>query len=313
MKIGLNQAQNLLSTGHVVAVPTETVYGLAALLCQEKAILEIFHLKKRPATNPLIIHVGTREQCIDLCEVLPPGFFELTDAFWPGALTLILPIIKEKVPSIARANLAHAAFRMPKHELAQKLLLATSPFVAPSANLSGSPSATRPEHVENDFGQDFPLLDGGSCQHGVESTILAYQDAKWQIARLGAITAEQIALSLGYLPPVAASINERPICPGQHFQHYAPKARLVLSTSCYTECTQRLPVVIGFGDREYEGAKKIYLLSERADADMAAHQLYDTLRQLDLDGIDAAWVDMLHSNEGLWQTLSERLNRAASR
>lgn len=311
MRVSFSEAVNRLNQGQVVAVPTETVYGLAALLCQENAIGEIFRLKGRPACNPLIIHVGAVEQCLELCSDLPPDFMKLAAAFWPGPLTMILPIQPDRVPEIARAKLPTAAFRLPKHEIARQLLLATSPFVAPSANLSGSPSATKPEHVEKDFGAGFPLLDGGSSLHGVESTILAHVDGAWQIVRLGALTAKQIGAVLGYLPECAVQTRENPISPGQLLQHYAPKAKLTLSLNAYESCPQKRPVVVGYGTREYHGAKRVYLLGDTIDPEQAAYRLYALLRELDLEGVESAWVDMDIPVEGLWQTVRERLARAS--
>lgn len=313
MKIAIEQAKKILTSGGVIAIPTETVYGLAAWLFDEKAIRQIFSLKGRPAHNPLILHIGKKEECLRFCPVLPAGFNELTDAFWPGPLTLVLPIDSATIPAVARANLPTAAFRMPKHSYTLELLQSVSPLVAPSANKSGSPSSTRPEHIEHDFGADFPILDGDQCEHGLESTILVSNEGKWQIARLGALTAETIASVLGYHPLIADKNEAHPICPGQLLQHYAPKARLVLSKEAYNNCPQKLPYVLGFDNESYRGATKVYSLGSKNDPQLVSYRLYDLLRQLDDDNVTEVWVDIALPKQGLWEAIFERLSRAASR
>ncbi len=309
MKINIKEAKSLLLSGKVVAIPTETVYGLAALATNLDAVRAIFALKGRPSHNPLILHIAKPEECLHYAASIPSGLESLMAAFWPGPLTLVLPIKEELVLPEIRANLKTAAFRMPKHELALSLLNEVSPLVAPSANLSGAPSSTRREHVEADFGKGFPVLDGGRSLHGLESTILVYSNERWQIARLGAISQERLKEVLGYIPEIVEANAEKPICPGQLLAHYAPKARLILST----DSQNILPAVIGFGDRLYPHAKKVFLLSEKCDANEAAHRLYTILRQLDQENIQEAWVDMQFPETGLWKTVRERLSRAASR
>lgn len=161
MRISLQAAASALKSGQVVAVPTETVYGLAAALNSKIAVEDIFKLKSRPSDNPLIIHVNELDQIESLARALPEDFYLLASAFWPGPMTLVLPVNIDAVPSIARAGLPTAAFRIPRHPLALQLLALTGPLVMPSANISGSPSATSVEHVEADFGDNFPILEGG--------------------------------------------------------------------------------------------------------------------------------------------------------
>lgn len=311
MRVSKEAAIRLLQGGEVVAIPTETVYGLAAHLSCESAIRKIFQLKGRPFSNPLILHVGYREECAQYASHLPSGFSDLTEAFWPGPLTLILPIKEELVPPIARAGLPTCAFRQPKHPIALEILKKVSPLVAPSANLSGIPSATRVEHVEQDFGSHFPVVDGGACEHGVESTILAQKEGMWQIARLGAITASDLSSVLGYTPELFASVMVTPLCPGQLFTHYSPKAHLILSTREYDKCAHRCPTVLGFTDKKYPGAQKCFFLGAQHDPDSVAYTLYETLRLLDEEKVQRVWVDFSMPTEGIWQTIRERLTRAA--
>lgn len=308
MKITVNEAKKRLLAGEVVAIPTETVYGLAAWLLDEQAINAIFRLKGRPAHNPLILHVANKDACYKFLSEIPNGFSELADAFWPGPLTLVLPIKEETIPAVARASLPTAAFRVPSHPLTLQILQEVQPLVAPSANISGLPSGTKPEHVEHDFGQNFPVVDGGAAQHGVESTILLQNKGVWQIARLGAISPEMLATVLGYTPEIIQKNDGKIVCPGQLLQHYAPQACLQLA-----ENPQQKSFVVGYETRRYEGAKKVYILGNLNDPEGVSHRLYATLRQLDQDGVREAWVDMLIPNDGLWKTIRERLSRAASR
>lgn len=315
MRVSIKKAVHLLKQGTVIAVPTETVYGLGASIDRIGAIQQIFTLKGRPSNNPLIIHVASLDQIYDYTDPtnpFPESFATLGNLFWPGPLTLILPIDISRVPAIARAGLHTAGFRIPNHPLALELLKITGPLVMPSANLSGKPSATCLEHVEMDFGKDFPVLDGGKCRQGVESTILYYQEAnkKWEIIRQGALPAEIFVSALGYKPKIAEnSTSQKPLCPGQLYRHYAPKAHLHLEKNA-SKCKG---VVIGFKERKYPQATRYFELGAEDHPEQAAEQLYAILRELDQQGITEAYVDMDFPMEGLWLTISERLNKAAQR
>ena len=250
MRISLDQAADYLRTGNVIAVPTETVYGLAASLNNPLAIEKIFALKGRPLANPLIIHVADRKAIGPYAEKYPPHFEELASVFWPGALTLILPV-NSAVPEIARGGLPTAGFRIPSLPLTQSLLKLTGPLVMPSANLSGRPSATNSEHVEEDFGLEFPVLDGGACPKGLESTILLFDGSEWVIVRLGAIASEAFQTVLGYQPRIIQkATGSQPLCPGQLYRHYSPRARLILGK------ISSLPsFILGFKERVYPKEK----------------------------------------------------------
>lgn len=307
MHISLKQAISLLRSGYVVGVPTETVYGLAASLEQPAAIERIFELKKRPHANPLIIHVADWKALQPYATHYPPGFEQLAQTFWPGSLTCILPV-DTHVPEIARAGLPTAGFRVPDHTLARQLIQETGPLVMPSANLSGRPSATRREHVEEDFGTDFPVLDGGMCTKGLESTILLYQSPEWVIVRLGALSADQFEPILGYLPRfMQKEKGTQPLCPGQLFRHYAPHARLMLGEAA---ALAEAPFILGFKERRYPLDKRVIVLGSLFHPVEVAENLYQALRQLDQEGARLAWVDMDFPRHGLWQTIAERLMRA---
>ena len=178
----------------------------------------------------------------------------------------------------------------------------------PSANLSGRPSSTRPEHVEEDFGENFPVLDGGCCAKGLESTILLYQAGRWAIARLGAISPEEFEPILGYQPVVLTKQGtEKPLCPGQLFRHYSPKAKLYLGDLSKLDDSS---VILGFKERSYPAAKQVLFLGSISDPQEVAENLYRTLRLIDQEGYPSAWVDMDFPRHGLWQTIAERLLRA---
>jgi len=304
MHIDLEQAIRLIRHHQLVAIRTETIYGLAASLSSVNAIKFIFTLKKRPLKNPLIVHIADKADAEPLIREKPPLFDELADRYWPGPLTLVVPA-SDLVPEIVRAGLPTVGLRVPRHPLTQKLLEQVGPLVAPSANLSGNPSSTSPTHVECDFGKDFPVIDGGSCEQGLESTILVYRDDQWQLGRLGSISCEELEALIGY--PLQENHSEVPLCPGQHFRHYSPRARLVSSDSPY----QGTPgVVLGFEEREYANASQIFSLGNLENPETISRNLYKTLRQLDAAGIEEAWVDLDFPGVDLLRTIKERLRKA---
>lgn len=310
MHVSIDQATLLLKSGHVVAVPTETVYGLAAALDQPTAISNIFALKKRPANNPLIIHLADIDQLYAYVDSLPPQFAALAAAFWPGPLTMVMPVAADKVPEKVRGGLPTAAFRVPANPLTRQLLAQAGPLVMPSANLSGTPSATLAAHVEHDFGHNFPVIDGGECSSGVESTIIIFKEGVWKIIRLGALAPEAFAPILGYQPAVVAHTKgAAPLCPGQLYRHYAPRARLVMATRFPADIPNA--VVIGFSDRHYPANCRVIPLGASTAPEEAAHHLYAVLRQIDAEGLDTAYIDIDFPVDGLWRTLRERISKAA--
>ena len=219
-------ASQLLHDGQLVAFPTETVYGLGANALDAKAVLNIFAAKGRPADNPLIVHVYDRAQLTPLCEVSPLAE-KLMDAFWPGPLTLILPRKPASLPTVA--------VRMPSHPVAAALLRACKlPIAAPSANRSGKPSPTTAHHVLVDMDGRIPLiLDGGSCDVGVESTVLDVTSGAPCILRPGGITKDMLENVLGHVD-VAGSVlrplqkGEKALSPGMRYKHYSPDGQVTL-------------------------------------------------------------------------------------
>lgn len=311
MKVTLKQAVQILKNGGVVAIPTETVYGLAARLCDVPAIKKIFVLKKRPADNPLIVHIANLQDLALLTKEIPATFKKLKK-FWPGPLTVVLPARLKSVPSLARAGLKTVAIRVPAHPLTRDLIRKTGPLVAPSANVSGRPSATTAFHVEEDFGPDFPILDGGPCRAGVESTVILLKKNGWSLLRSGALTEEELTDVLGL--PLRHKKGKRPISPGQKYRHYAPHCRLVL---CHTaQELKRLSkkegcnAVLGFD--ETVSVLPLLSLGSRLDPQKNLRLLYATLRVLDERKDRLVLVDMDFAKQGLGATLAERLTKASA-
>ncbi|MDR2539678.1 MAG: threonylcarbamoyl-AMP synthase [Chlamydiales bacterium] len=220
----LYKAARLLHQGQLVAIPTETVYGLAALISSEPAISSIFAVKKRPGDNPLIVHVASFKQ-IDQVALSPSKlFFQLAEAFFPGPLTIIIPRRHDLSPLIS-AGLDSVAIRMPSHPIAANLIqMLKAPIVAPSANLSGRPSATNAQHVLDDFDQKISaVVDGGRATLGVESTVISLLSNPPVILRPGSITKQEIENVLGITIDVQISLQKGPIySPGMKYRHYAP-------------------------------------------------------------------------------------------
>lgn|ERR1700722_9436272 len=220
-------AANWLKQGKLVAFPTETVYGLGAPIFNPEAVVSIFKVKGRPPDNPLIAHIALLEQVERIAIEIPDAFYVLANSFFPGPLTVVLKR-HERVPSIVSAGLDSIALRMPSHPIALKLIsLVGEPLVAPSANLSGKPSATQASHVLEDFdGQIAAVIDGGKTQFGIESTVISLLDKTPILLRPGTIAKEQIEDVLK--THVSTQVTGPARSPGMKYRHYAPKAPLRL-------------------------------------------------------------------------------------
>lgn len=229
----IEAAVKLLRQGEIVAFPTETVYGLGASIYHEAAIAKIFHAKNRPSDNPLIAHIADFNQAHRIARSLSDEFFLLAEHFWPGPLTMVVPK-RPNVPHIASAGLDCIGVRMPAHPLAILLIEELGePLVAPSANLSGKPSATCASHVVHDFeGKIAAVIDGGPCEIGLESTVLDLTNpSQPQILRPGAITADAIEDVLKTKVSCCTSSESlAPRSPGMKYRHYAPEAPVTIYT-----------------------------------------------------------------------------------
>ena len=313
MNVTLEEAVDYLNHSHPVAIPTETVWGLAARWDDDEAIRKIFLLKGRPLSNPLIIHVSNPLSFASCVPEQPPMMKDLMKAFWPGGLTLVVPVDERRVSSLVRAGLSTAAFRMPDHMETLELILRTGPLVAPSANRSGSPSATTPEHIEHDFGVGFPILKAASyCRHGIESTILIWDRRCWRLGRLGAIGVDVLAIVLGYEPTLHKAEGDAPLCPGQCFRHYAPEAKLSLSADGWEEqYSSTYDGVLGFSDRHYPNATNFVAMGSSDDPRSVSYRLYASLRDLDRLQLKAVFVDTSVPASVDWMAILDRLYRAS--
>lgn len=310
MKISPETAIELLSSGHVVALPTETVYGLAAALSHPEAIHKIYSLKGRPSNNPLIVHLATPDQLLPYVTTLPPKTDALIEHFWPGPLSIVLPA--RNIPPEATGGLTTAAFRIPDFPLTRQIIEKTGPLVMPSANLSGKPSGTSLADLTEDFGVELPMVDGGKRPGGIESTVIHYTEGRWHMIRRGAISAEQLAVVLEEEPPFLKTTSEKPTCPGQLYRHYAPRAKLKLVCNFENEAKGFSGAILGFSDRTYPAELKVISLGPLSDPYVVAQNLYDSLRECDRQHLQEVWVDFDIPEGGLWETLRERLTKAAS-
>ncbi len=231
--ISLSNYAEALRKGKVIAFPTETVYGLGADAWNADAVARIFHLKGRPPDNPLIVHVNSIEMAGSLAAEISEDARRLMNRFWPGPLALILPK-RPEVLDIVTAGLPTVAIRMPDHPIPLRLIEEAGPIAAPSANTSGRPSPTRVEHVRQDFGAEVPVIEGGSCQYGLESTVLDLSIRPYTILRPGHITQSELEQELHQPVRLISSHSTNftdlsgntPRSPGMKYTHYAPDARV---------------------------------------------------------------------------------------
>lgn len=303
------QAAELLRAGGLVAFPTETVYGIGGDATNARAVAAIFDAKGRPRFNPLIVHVAERERAHALAEFTPLAN-QLADAFWPGPLTLVLPRKSTGgIADLATAGLDTVAVRMPDHPVARALLLkAGLPVAAPSANRSGRVSPTRAEHVADDLGSRVGMiLDGGSANHGLESTVLDVTGADVRLLRPGSIPTARIEALLGRAIGRRANTGVQPTSPGQLASHYAPRAPLRLNAASATPGE----ALLAFGPDAPETDGPGFNLSPRGDLVEAAANLFAALRTLDQNDITAIAVMPIPDN-GLGEAINDRLRRAAA-
>src|ERR1700722_2734315 len=299
-----------LRAGGLAAIPTETVYGLAADATSDAAVAAIYAAKERPAINPLISHVLDVEAAREHASFGPEAEM-LARAFWPGPLTLVLPVaLTCRISLLARAGLDTVAVRSPSHDVARALIEAAGvPLAAPSANRSGAVSPTTAAHVAADLeGRVDWILDGGPCRYGLESTIVACLSARPQLLRPGAITREAIESALGSPIDSNRASQTAPNAPGQLASHYAPSAGLRLNAVSASSDE----AVLDFGDALNDGAVGARLdLSPSGDLVEAASHLFSYMRALDAAGVTRIAVAPIPSH-GLGAAINDRLRRAAT-
>ena len=294
----VSHAADVLLSGGIIGMPTETVYGLAACALDERAVNRVFTTKGRPKNHPLIVHLASLEQCTDW-GVFPPSAIALANAFWPGPLTLLVERT-ELVPNWVTGNRDTVALRIPQHEATLELLRQVNTgVVAPSANKFGRVSPTTALHVLSDLGNTVDLiLDGGSCEFGVESTIVECINSEVRILRPGAVTASDIFDVLGELPALDSSDSR---APGMLASHYSPVARVVL---CDTpEEAGNLAT-----QSEMQGVKARMLWHE--DVGEYAERLYSNLRAADEESCEVVFA-VLPKADGIGLAIRDRLTKAA--
>jgi len=324
MRVSLEQAIAELKNGSVVAIPTETVYGLAADATNDEALKKIFSTKQRPADHPLIVHISDIHQVVHWAAEFPKTAQKLAQAFWPGPLTLVLPA-KSHVSSVVRGGEPTVALRVPNHQVALSLLRQSGlALAAPSANRFTQLSPTTPAHVEAGLGADIPVLDGGACQVGIESTIVSVlPDGRWQLLRPGMISESDITAVVGAGFQLKKSRSGKskvvsPKVPGQHALHYSPRTPLdlfddrhTLMAACNTLQSAGMTcaaMLIG----EHGGMPQCDTTVLPAQAEKAAELLYRSLHALDALKVQRLLVE-LPPNTAPWQAVLDRLTRAGHR
>lgn len=303
------RAGEIIRAGGIVAMPTETVYGLAGDATNGRAVAAIYAAKGRPSFNPLIVHVGSVEQARTIAELGPVASL-LAAAFWPGPLTLVARVRPEaKIAGLVTAGLETVAVRVPAHRIARALLEACGrPLAAPSANTSGRISPTTAQHVAADFGARLEfVLDGGACAHGLESTIVDVSGEGIALLRPGAIAAEDIERVAGVALERRAVDAHAPTAPGQLVSHYAPRAGVRLGG----RDVRAGEALLAFGPDVLEGAVAVVNLSESGDLVEAAQNLFAALHTLDASGAKMIAV-MPIPETGLGEAINDRLRRAAA-
>lgn len=318
----VEEAVYWLKRGEPVALPTETVYGLAVPLFSEETIRKIYSVKQRPTNNPLIVHVLNFEQLQTVAETTPL-VLALTERFWPGPLTLVLKK-KPCVSDIVTASQTSVAVRCPNAPLFRRAIALTGePLVAPSANRFQHVSPTTAMHVLHDLGGSIPyILDGGACTFGLESTILSLLDEKQPtLLRYGPITVEELEAFLNrpLITPSGVISEQKPhLAPGLYKKHYSPQTPLYLINNLadyvpplrYKEIfEERAAHVFLFPpSRPLRGGELV--LSPNGDSNEAASHLFDCLQTLDTQGWRSIWAEAAPS-EGIGRALNDRLSRAA--
>ncbi|HNP94541.1 MAG TPA: L-threonylcarbamoyladenylate synthase [Cyclobacteriaceae bacterium] len=310
--IDISLARQYLEADELVAVPTETVYGLAGNALHSSAVAKIFEAKERPSFDPLIIHVPDAQHLERYVTAIPKQAVQLINHFWPGPLTLVLRK-KEIIPDLVTAGLDTVGVRCPDHPLTHQLLRQLDfPLAAPSANPFGYVSPTTAEHVEEQLGSKIPyILDGGPCKVGIESTIIGFENGKPMIYRRGGISNEAIERVIG---PVESRLHStsNPKAPGQLQSHYAPRKPFLLG-----DIDQLMATVKGkkFGVLRFKNAKNQaeseIVLSPSESVAEAAQNLFAALRQLDAMNIDLIIAEKV-PDIGIGKAINDRLTRAAA-
>jgi L-threonylcarbamoyladenylate synthase len=309
--IDLEKAKALLTKGELVAIPTETVYGLAANALDAIAVAKIFSVKNRPDFNPLIVHVPDLEAAKLYVETIPFPAYKLASLFWPGPLTLVLKK-RNNIPDLVTSGLDTVGLRCPDHVLSRQLLKELAfPLAAPSANPFGYVSPTTADHVLEQLGDKIQyVLDGGPCTVGIESTILGFEEGHPVIYRLGGLSLEKIESAVG---PVSINTHSasNPKAPGQLESHYAPGKKVYVGD--LIELMQKYPAhcsgILSFRN-DYNSPNQI-VLSRTGNLEEAAKNLFTALRKFDKMDVEVILAELMPEH-GLGRAINDRLRRASA-
>ena len=318
-------AAQIIKNGGLVAIPTETVYGLGANGLDEQAVAKIFEAKGRPQDNPLILHISGPEQIELFCHHIPQKAYDLAEAFWPGPLTIVLPA-KECVPKRTTGGLSTVAVRCPDHDAAREIIrLSGVPIAAPSANISGKPSTTTAAHVLHDHdGKIDMIVDGGACRVGVESTIVDLTEERPRLLRPGGIGPEQLLAVLGDLvvdKAVTDEVSKDEIvkAPGMKYRHYAPQEPVVIVSGSREKAAAYIRNHFEPGDRVlcfeeelplYDGCAPLSY-GQEADVNTLSAGLFAALRELDDPTIHQVYA-RCPVGGGVAYAVQNRLKKAAA-
>ena len=319
------KAANIIKIGELVAIPTETVYGLGADGLNPEAVAKIFVAKGRPQDNPLILHVAEAKDIEKFCHSIPAAAYALAEAFWPGPLTMVLPA-RDTVPKCTTAGLPTVAVRCPDNTVTRQIIrLAGVPIAAPSANLSGKPSTTTADHVLHDHdGKIEAVVDGGPCKIGVESTIVDLTEDRPRLLRPGDITPEQLLEVLGDLvvdKAVTAQIDKDAVvkAPGMKYKHYAPQAEVLIVSGSREKAAAYIRNHFAPGDRVlcFEEELPLYggcsplAYGKESDVQTLSAGLFAALRQLDDPNIGTVYA-RCPVGGGVAYAVQNRLKKAAA-
>lgn len=315
----IKTAAEILKDGGIVAIPTETVYGLAASALDDNAIKKVFEAKGRPQDNPLIVHIDSIEMLEMVAKEIPDKAYECARKFWPGPFTMVLDS-NAYVSSSVSAGLSTVAVRMPSDKTALSLISESGlPLAAPSANSSGSPSPTSPNHVINDLdGKIDAVIMGENCAVGVESTVIRVENDNARLLRPGAVTVEMLKEIFPDLIIDKAILSEpekdeKVASPGMKYKHYAPKTRLVLiegdSNAFCDFVNGKNAAAVCFSAESEKINGKVFVYGNEDDGQSLAHSIFSILRELDQKGIEEAYVHA-PSKTGVGLAVYNRLIRA---
>ena len=317
-------AANIIQNNGLVAIPTETVYGLGANGLSEEAVAKIFAAKGRPQDNPLILHLWGAQQMEDYCENIPESAYRLAEKFWPGPLTMVLPA-RDNVPKRTTGGLPTVAVRCPDSAITREIIrLAGVPLAAPSANISGKPSTTTAEHVRHDHnGRIEAIVDDGPCRVGVESTIVDLTETPARLLRPGGVTPEQLVEVLGELTvdkAVTAQIDKDAVvkAPGMKYKHYAPDCAVIIVSGSREAACRYIHSQFAAGDRVlcFEEELDLYAncaplaYGRETDVNTLSAGLFAALRELDDPAVKRVFA-RCPVGGGVAYAVQNRLKKAA--